>query len=176
MLQELMEQCEKPIDYKAYKLTLTSPIEKMELVAVGRIAAIKAYSTYRKGGNMSQRNWMLMIAEQSMFKHVKKEVRKHVANTVWDEEAQARIPCKNLQLEESIFHEELESRLSVDAMEIVRLIFTMPMEYAKVFMENKPKKSRGMLRQLLTDLGWTTREISSNFREIKEFLNGYAQI
>lgn len=168
-LEEAMVLCERPIDYKAYRLTLTSPMSKDELISVGRVAAIEAYHSFVEGKGMSERSWMLTIAEQRMFKHTRSQIRKHHDIMSADAVDTYDIPVSNLELEGNTFVESLQ-HVSPASREVVGLIFRMPLEIAKVLSENKPKKTRGRLRSMLRTMGWKDRQINESFREIKGFL------
>ncbi len=67
----------------------------------------------------------------------------------------------------AIFKDSIEN-LSSEAQEICKMIFESPQEFLVV---NKPKLSRGRVKEVLREMGWSWSQIWSGFREIKTALS-----
>jgi DNA-directed RNA polymerase specialized sigma24 family protein len=167
-LEGLMKACERPLDYKAYRLSLTCSVEKQELIEVGRESAILAFFEYEEGMGKTIRSWMLAIAEQRMCKHVRIQSRRYYSTFVVRSEF-PEIPSNNSELESRIFRESL-NHMSTQAKEAIQLVFKMPLEFVKLLSENKPKKVKGRVREMLRGRGWSDRKINATFTEINDLL------
>lgn len=167
-LAGLMKACERPLDYKAYKLSLTCSIEKQELIEVGREAAILAFFEYEEGKGKSVRSWMLTIAEQRMCKHTRTQSRRYYSTFVLKDQLPDHASI-NSELEGQHFLESL-LHMSTPAKEVVQLIFKMPFEFVKLLSENKPKLVKGRVREMLRGRGWSDRDINVSFTEISDLL------
>jgi hypothetical protein len=166
--EALMKKVDKLLSYKAYRLSLTCAHSMPDLLEVGRYEAILAYHTYVEGRGFQHHNWMAMVGYQRMILYIKQQkLREHINYQMLDT---TDAPITNRDLANIRYVESIYEDLGPTALEIVNLIFKMPLEIAKTIGEGKPKKTRGRLRQMLLDNGWTAREINGPFKEIKEFL------
>jgi hypothetical protein len=169
-LESIVERVEKNIRYKAYCMSQTCPFTEEDLYEVGRHEAIKAHGSFKPNAGYQHYNWMVIVGYQSMCKHIKLQKLREPVHVLMKKPVLPDVNCKcNMELERSMFMEELEL-IPPSALEVVGIILAVPLELVKVMAEGRPKKIKGRLREFLKGEGWTDREVSQSFTDIRQFV------
>ena len=138
----------------------TTGIEFEELLSTAYCAFPVARNTYDPArGAFSTHLWN--CCESELLNYC-------AANRRWIREGEDPIPDWAGQTKQHVDFKDALVSLSSEAQEVCRMIFTSPQEFLIL---NKPKLSRGKLKDALRDANWSWPKIWACFREIKSALS-----
>lgn len=127
-----------------------------ELSSIASEAFLEAYRSHdAEKGKFS--TWLQMIVWKRMLDRVKKYARKHDGISI------EPLP-ENLQSTDTNPLHDMSTDLSVDACQVLKLIFVM--NDVSGMKHRTPQKP--LLRRVLKDMGWTADRITTAFQELAE--------
>ena len=168
-LVRFMEKSRVFIECEASHLAKNSPVPRGELIEIGRVALIEAYHAFEGGYTMELKPFCKLCTKRAMRKHIEREMR-YQRSLLLRPELPPDAAVVDVDLLRSHFSESL--RMATPSVrEVANVIFTLPVELCKLINDNKPKKARGFLRRhLKNEMGYSHRQVSTAFKEVKTFL------
>lgn len=177
MSQEIKFEDYKNMLYKlAWSFNKTTGLPFEDLISSAFLAYSHSLKTYDQDkGRFS--TYLYHTARTRLIDHCnsayywREDMSRHQPQAPDLFEAQLKLNPEELNYQDPesaiIFKDSLE-HLSAEAQEICKMIFESPQEFLVL---NKPKLSRGRVKDTLREMGWSWNQIWAGFREIKTALS-----